>query len=362
MENCNNYFIKNTNELCESVSVPLSCCNVYISSITNLESLKYFNSISNLKLCALDPIELYCEDVIDTTNIKYLTNLKSLFIENNDHIESIDLSNLKNLQTLFISSCHLLKNITGLNKLENLLDLVIYDVPNLDRTFYSNLVSFVSKKNFNKLILDINSYPMLSEEELKVLKTNNACFSEKIGFRDNYVYTFKMMEEFHKKIMNVYIDVHSKAKDLDSSLYRMYQYVKNINYDESSLNKRNEYVLEGGKFYKFNNRYKSTNSSYKALMKNKAVCEGSVNLLRYLYKLENIDLYPVFCEVNGLSHVAGKAFINGSELYFDPEMDHRLGNNENYMISKKEFIAKHNLLFFRDNFDIIYTSKNKVRE
>lgn len=362
MENRENYFIKNTDELNHSTSVPLSCCDVYISSITNLDSLKYFNTITKLKLCALDSLEFNTDQIIDTTNISYLTNLADLFIENDDHIESLDLSNLSNLKSLFISSCHLLKNITGLENLDKLEELVIYDVPNIDKSFYYSLIKLIENHKLSKIVLDIYSYTLFTDEQLNYLKEQNVCFSEKIGFRDNYIYSFKMMEEYNNKIIDAYNRIHAESKTRDEVLYNIYKYVKNVNYDDDSLEKRKQYIEEGGKFHKFDNKYKSINSSYKALMKNTAVCEGYVNLLRYFYKLENIDLYPVFCEIDNSSHVAGKAFIDGTELYFDPEIDHRFNSDDNFMINKNDFSKIHNMYFIRDNFDIIYSSNNKVRE
>ena len=356
-------FIKNTDELSNNINkVELSDCDVYVSSITNLDSLKYFNSITRLSIGALDSLEL-CEDIIvDTTNLKYLTNLTDLFIENDDHIETLNLYNLNKLKNLFISSCHLLRNINGFENLKNIKTLVVYDVPNLDINFYTKLINYLSNSKIEKIVLDINTYNLFDEKQKEVLKEHNVFFSEKIGIRDNYVFSTKMMEDYNKRVLKVYQAIHENYKNKDEVLHKIYEYVKSINYDEEALAKRQKYILDGGKFHKFNNKFKSINSSYKALMQNAAVCEGYVNLLRYFYKLENVDLYPVFCEYKGQSHVAAKALIDGSELYFDPELDHRFNNDNNYMISKENFNVNHDLLFNRDNFDIIIEVKGKARE
>lgn len=358
-----NLVIRNEEELKLNVDkIFLSDCNVFISSVTNLESFKYFNTITNLKICAIDPIEFNENILIDTSFLNYLHDLKYLSIENDDHIENLNLSKLEHLDTLLIMSCHLLKNIEGLANLHNLRTLVIYDVPNLDRNFYQYLIRIISKTNIDRVILDITTYSLFSKEQLEKLKLYNIYFAEKIGYKDNYIYSLKMMEEYHKRALEVYKQVHSTTDSLSETLKSYYEYVKTVNYDDESLEKRQEYIKNSGKFYKFNNRFKSISSSYKALMQNSAICEGYVNLLRYFYSLENIDLYPVFCYYKNSSHVAGKAFIDGTEVYFDPELDRRFNNNNNYMTIASDFLVNHEINFYRDNFDIIIENNNRVRK
>ena len=362
MQENNRFFIKNTDELNKNVHKNLSDCQVYISSITNLDSLQYFNSIKRLKIQAMDLLEFNEDLIIDTTNLKYLKNLIDLYIENDDHIVNIDLSNFDNLKTLYISSCHLLKDVTSFNNLKNLQNLVIYDVPNINKDFYDLLINSLDELNLEKILLDINTFTLFDESQLEKLKHHNVYFVEKIGLTDNYIFSFKMMEEFHNRIINIYNQIHKEYKNTYDILFKMYEYVRNTCYDDASLEKRQKYILDGGKIYRNSNRYKSINSSYKALMKKSAVCEGYVNLLKYFYKLENVDLYPVFCDYKESSHVAAKAFINGLELYFDPELDHRFNNYNNFMIGINDFLNNHKILFYRDDFDTIEKVRNKVRD
>jgi len=361
MDKDNMIIIRNTSELEHSKMTNCSKLNVYISTITKLCSISRFTDIERLNICAMDPLEFNDENVIDTEDLKSLGNLKTLSIENDDHIEKIDISHFKNIESIQISSCHLLKEISGFSKLENLKELIVYDVPNIDRSFYTEVINLISHQKLSRLIIDINAYLLFNEKELELLKNSGALFSEKIGFSDNYVYTFSMMKRFNSKVLNMYYKLHKLYKTRDEILKSMYSYIKSINYDDASLSKRHQYSQDGGSFKKFDNRYKSINSSYKALMRKSAVCEGYVNLLRYFYSLENIDLYPVFCDYKESSHVAAKAFIDGTEVYFDPELDHRFGNSNNYMISKDEFQRNHSITYFRDNFDLIYSRKPNER-
>lgn len=355
MDRDNILVIRNTSELEHSMAKYCSNFDVYISSITKLSSISRFSDIQRLNICVMDPLEFNDELIIDTEDLKTLSNLKKLSIENDDHIEKLDVSNFVDIESLLISSCHMLKEITGLKYLTNLKELVIYDVPNVDRTFYDEIISLIGHHNLNRFVIDISSYLIFNEEELEILRNSGVLFSEKIGFSDNYVYTYSMMEKFNSKVLNIYYKLHKLYKTRDEVLRSMYSYVKSINYDDASLSKRHQYSQEGGSFKKFDNRYKSINSSYKALMKKKAVCEGYVNLLKYFYALENIELYPVFCDYKHSSHVAAKAFIDGIEVYFDPELDHRFKNSNNYMISKDEFERNHSINYYRDNFDLIYS-------
>lgn len=361
MERSTVLFAKNTDELNSYIKSSPSANELYLSSVTNLDKIDSFHNLQMLKISAFKAIELNSDIKIDASSIKKLEKLKTLYIENDDHIEELSLPCSSNLDTLFISSCHILRYIGNLNQQNKLRNLVIYDVPNLDKGFYSKLIGFLDNSILDRVILDINTYTLFTDEELEKLKEYHVLFAEKIGIRDNYIFTPKMMEDFHSRILEIYKKVHDEYKDLYKILLEYYDYVRNTHYDEESLTKRQKFTLDGGKFYKYSNRYKSINSSYKALMKNNAVCEGYVNLLRYLYNLENVDLYPVFCNYKESSHVAGKAFIDGVEVYFDPELDHRFMNHNNFMISKDEFQRNHDILFYRDNFDIIIEVKNKVR-
>ncbi len=361
MDKNNRLIIRNTSELEHANVVDSSKLEIYLSTITQLCALSRCINVSSLSICVMDPLELNDDIVIDTKCLSSLKNLTFLSIENDDHIKKLDVSNLTNLEELCITSCHLLSEIIGLDKLPNLKELIVYDVPNIDRSFYTDVVSFIKRYRLNRLVLDINAYVIFNEEELELLKKSEILFSEKIGFSDNYVYTFSMMEKFNSKVLNIYYKLHNLYKTRDEILKSIYSYVKSINYDEASLSKRQQYTLDGGTFKKYNNKYKSINSSYKALMKKSAVCEGYVNLLRYFFALENVNLYPVFCDYKDSSHVAAKAFIDGTEVYFDPELDHRFENLNNYMIGKDDFKRNHSITYYRDNFDLIYGRKSVER-
>ena len=364
MENTDKVVIKNADQLNSYINVADSIKEMKISTVTNLDNIDSFCNLTKLEISALNSIELYEDILIDSQKICGLKQLSCLLIENDDHIEKLTLPGVlfTNIDVLSISSCHLLKNIEKLFQQHKLRTLILYDVPNLDKTFYDKLVNFLDYSMLDRVILDINTYTLFSDEQLEKLKEYHVQFAEKIGIRDNYIFTPKMMEEFNKKIIAIYNEVHSKYNHLYDILRDYYKYVKSTEYDAASLEKRHKFTIEGGHFYKYANRYKSINSSYKALMKHSAVCEGYVNLLRYLYNLESVDLYPVFCEFEDSSHVAGKAFLDGMEVYFDPELDHRFNNCNNFMISKSEFERHHDILFYRDNFDIIDNVKNRVRE
>ena len=354
--------IKNTAELFDMIRSSSNEDRLHISSVTKLDDLRLFNNLKELYIYAIDAIEFYEELNIDTVPLGYLVNLKTLYIENDDHIKSLYLRKMKELEKLFISSCHALYNIYDINELGNLKELIIYDVPNIDRNFLNQIVDYINQnKNLEKVLLDINFYNFFDEEQLNILKERGVKFIEKIGQRDNYVYSFNMMEKLNKRVLEVYNKIHNEYKDREQILYAMYEYVKGTEYDDEGLLKRQEYIINGGSFKKFYNRYKAISTTYTTMMKRKAICEGYINLLRYFYNLEGIDLYPVICSYKNQSHIAGKALVNGAELYYDPELDHRFKNHNNYNISKEEFLRNHEIQFSRDNFDEMKNDKGKSR-
>lgn len=358
----NIHFIKNTAELFDMANSSNQVSKLHISSVTELDDIKHFTKLQELYIYALNAIEFYEEKEIDTVPLGYLVNLRSLYIENDDHIKSLYLRKLQSLEKLFVSSCHSLYNIFDLRSLRNLKEIIIYDVPNIDREFLNTLVDYINMSDeLENVLLDINFYNFFDEFQLQALKNKHVRFVEKIGQMDNYVYSFKMMEELNKKVLEVYNEFHREYKTQEDILFSLYEYVKHIEYDEEGLHKRNEYIHNGGSFKKFYNRYKAINSTYSAMMKKKAVCEGYINLLKYFYNLENVDLYPVICLYKNSSHVAGKALINGVELYYDPELDKRFGNHNNYNISKEEFLRNHDIIFSRDDFDQMKKNKGRSR-
>lgn len=354
---------KNTDELS---NIALNHCNIeklILSSVTNLDELKKFTNLKELCVFAMNALELYEELNFDTSSLDYLYNLENISFENDDHITNLHLNNKNKLKSLFISSCHSLKNIIGLKDLKELKELVIYDVPNIDISVVNSIIELVKNNdNLMRIYLDINFYNDFDENELNLLKEKNALFTEKIGKDDNYVYSFNMMEEFNKRVLEIYKQVHKNYQDLYDVLKEEYKIVKETEYDYESLSKRDNYILKGGQFYKYCNRYKAINSAYSALMKKKAVCEGYVNLLRYFYKLEGVNLYPMICLYKDQFHVVGKALIGGIELYFDPQLDNAFGNLNNFGISFEEFQRNHSIFFSRDNFDRFENKDKNVRE
>ena len=363
MKDFSTYQARNALELSQFSPVAKSLQSIELSTITDLTELSRFTSLKHLKVYAMSLIELYEDNLIDTSTLSCLPNLQSFVLENDDHVRELCLRNKKELKTLSITSCHNLRTISGLKSLTNLQELVIYDTPNIDLDFLTSLVEFINEHpNLNRIVLDINFFNFFNESQLEILRYNGVCFAEKIGIRDNYIFSFNMMKEYNKRILKVYEEIHSRCKKSDDILFAIYEYVKNTDYDDESLLNRHKYLENGGKIYRFDNRYKSVNSSYSALIRKKAVCEGYVNLLKYFYKLEGVDLYPVICEYKEQSHVAAKALINGIELYFDPELDHRFNNHNNYGISKDEFLRNHDISFYRDNFDHLSTNSGDARK
>jgi len=363
MKNAEDFKILNSYQLSQAIPKAKSYTKMHLSSITMLDDIVNFSNLKELNISAMNSLELYEKISVDTLPLVHLENLEKLYIENDDHISKLYLGRMKKLKSLFVSSCHTLNDIYDLKHLENLEELIIYDVPNIDKTLLNELVEFVKESvNLRNVLVDINFFNYFNNKQLKVLKENSVRFVEKLGLYDNYIYSFKMMEDFNKKVLEIYNFIHDRYKDFDDVLFKEYQFVKNTEYDYEALAKRVDYTENGGKFYKYCNRYKAINSSYTTLMKKRAVCEGYVNLLKYFYNLEGVNLYPVTCYYNNQFHVAAKALINGVELYFDPELDNRFNNHNNYGISNAEFLRNHDTCYKRDNFDRFENINERVRE
>ena len=177
---------------------------VNFESIADLVHFPHLRSLS-LKGSSYNNIlpEVHYDDcsiinhITDFSPLRFLTNLEELIIENDLHIETLDLTPFSKLRTLIIVNNPLLKDVKGLDQLLNLECIIMYgnaittplDVP----SFAYN--TRLSKTN----ILDIGMYlPMIgySREGAKKLKDleisgiSKVSFAEKSGFLSHFYAIF----------------------------------------------------------------------------------------------------------------------------------------------------------------------------
>ena len=134
----------------------------------------------------------------------------------------------------------------------------------------------------------------------------------------------------------------------------LYNYVINhLEYDTEELRKRDNVILTDEKIIKvYKNKYKFINSSYRAFLEGKVVCEGYVNMLIYLLDLINVEARNVYCTVKNMNsnvegyynHSAIKIKIDGNWYYFDPQLEEKNQKNNYFMKTEEEFKMTHNIL------------------
>jgi hypothetical protein len=156
-------------------SSKIESINISCSGMRDLEWLSLFPNTTSF--------EIECKDLIDNKGLRFLTGLRELNIKN-CLIKSIaDLSELHLLERLSINECHMLKDLNGLEKLDNLISFHISDCENLEdisgwlsnkKQEFDTSFSFFDLKNLKRMgdmshignLIEIKLYNAFNQELL----------------------------------------------------------------------------------------------------------------------------------------------------------------------------------------------------
>lgn len=308
-----------------------------VSTITNLELLKCFNNLKHLTIRCLDDIEYTVNPIIDYKILNQLSNLEELNIISNDNIKSLDISNLE-LKKLTLVGNHNLKQIKI--KTDNLEELIISDNPDFNLNFDNSMLNNI--ENIKKVLLDINLFH-------KINCTNNIKFVEKISVGSFYFYSAKMVKSMYNlvnKIIKKYNECNISEELIIELIYK--NIVEKLNYDYENLEKRDNYIKNYKNISNYNNKYKSINSSYKAITNKNVVCEGYVGLFKYFLSLMGYKSVTVYCKekdnINALQHAALRYQKENEWLFCDPQLEEKNKPLKFFNLTKEEFEQKYELL------------------
>lgn len=315
-------------------------CNTPIYFFDDLKNIRTIN-ISNV-------INSNKEENIDYNAINQFVNLETLIISHNINLRSLNLSNLKKIKNLIIVGNENLEVLKGLNNINSLNNAIIVGngIRHIDKfkEFLDNNL------DCHMLKLDINLYHDLMKQHIEIDKYKLG-FAEKISVGELYHLDTKMMANLYFKGIQVLSGIINNTMSDEEKIEKIYKFIiQKLRYDFEDLEKRNNYVYTHN-IGIYDNDYKDINSSYKALIEYKAVCEGYANLFKFLLNIEGIESETIVCfyknsneKFEYLNHTANKIWLNNEWLYCDPQLEDNINNLRFFLKTRDEFSNTHILI------------------
>lgn len=328
-------------KMLETLKIDVNIPVFFIEELNGIRAINILN-IANTKT----------ECVLDYSDINKYTNLEILIISHNPNIRSLDVSKLTKLTNLILIGNHNLKELKGIESLKDLDRVLIVgnNIKHLDgaKSFLEN-----NKEDTKMFMLDVNLYQDLLNQNINPDKYNIS-FAEKISVGELYHLDNKMMHDLYYKSIQILSGLLKDDMDIEERVLRIYKFIVNrLHYDFENLDKRNNYVYSHD-INVYDNAYKDINSSYKAIMDYKVVCEGYANLFKFLLNIENIDAENVVCYLNDsnkefefYNHTASRVKINNEWLYCDAQLEKDSNHLQYFLKTKEEFEKTHKLPEFK---------------
>lgn len=328
-----------------------------INSTTNIKGINDLKGLKKLRIGKMFNDEYDYPGFVDYSYIETMDNLEELFISDNVNIKSLNLSNLKKLKTLVITFNSNLQEIIGLEKLPNLEKLIIvgnkFDCIENMEAFFNNTVH--TKVN----VLGVEFYhrtigiPQLYMQYKALFenKQTSLMFAENTSVGGLYFYSPSMINNIYKKSLKILLPImDERVSDIDKVRY-IYEYViSNVQYDRDGLSKRDDelYAHFFPKPFENDNRYREINSSYHAIQRKKAVCEGYSNMMNLLLGILGIRSETIVCKLKNdsasyLNHSANKILINDNWYYCDAQKEMDVNKLQYFCKSKQDFLETHSL-------------------
>lgn len=328
----------------------LSVKAVELTNCYNIEDLIKLPNLTKLYIKSIDYNEIVAyynyeesqaiNHINDFSVISNLLNLEELVIANDLYITSLDISNLKKLNKLILISNPKLKEITGLDKLENLVNVTMYgndlSVDNFD------IKSFVDQTMLSdENTLDISMYLSLIKNNSSIAKdlmnmeisgTSFMRFGEKSGLFNYVCLSLRDLYDMYNSLDMLFKNENVYSMSDEDKILFAYTYVlNNVMFSKELIEKRNiEYQSLKERFGKIPDKYKKTlnniHSSYYAYYFKKANCEGRVNLLVFMLQMLGIHAQNVHCHDKrskndtGSNHSIVRVNLNNDNLYLDPSI------------------------------------------
>ena len=286
---------------------------------------------------------------------------------------------MKNLKKLELINNMNLKEVIGLNETENLEKILLSKngTGSLELREF-DIMSTVENRKLKEVILDVDMYPNLIKkfphlaEKIEEYEKNNErvytwienkivynCWANKFSTRNLKEMDIKVEEILQNIIEPEYTEIEKTLA--------IYNYITdNVDYDYKMLefdermqkDVRYSLFLEGrsnkSSYSIINKRILGKQSSFNAIMKGKAVCQGYAQMMHYMLTKENIESREIGCiadpiieeqelEDKGIDHSVIRVKTDDEWYYYDPTWDTGKTKYEYAYKTKDEFYKKHTL-------------------
>lgn len=323
-----------------------------IEKLSNLESL----TILGVNLNSFQSDVSAQNTILDFSYINQISSLKQLNIFYDNTLETLDISNLTNINSIRLFCNSRLRKIVGLDSQTNLKQVVICGCQIVDIGDVKKYIDNTQDVATNVLDISMffslfqkNSMKMHLKEKMYANLTNIS-FGEHIYFGDEmYIMDFYQMTDLYNRATRILRELSLEQMDDYQKVKTIYEYIiKHLKYDYEGLQYRDEnygrirYMSGEEKEYFFR-RLANMNSSFGAITRKKAVCDGYVNLMRLLLRICGIASQTVICSKNEQLHSAIRFEIDGKIYYADPEQDQKNKNNHFFGLTYDEFSSIYTL-------------------
>lgn len=341
-----------------------------IDKLPNLRSLTIYSYPSS-NLAEFDPLQI--NTITDFSLLSNLTHLEELKIYNDNFLSLLDINNLTNLNTIVLCNNVNLKTLIGLDEKTKLKSVVL--INNGLRSIGNTKKYIINTTNTPENILDVKLFPNLFgsrhnrlflENRLKEALTN-ITFGEKITFADDkYILSYEQTKNMYFRALKILRQLNVYMGNWES-IKKIHNYTAfSVEYDDEGLEYRSMAYLNllqipsDNKEY-FLKRLKLMNTSYAAIVNKKAVCEGFVNMMRFILSIIDVETSLVNCSYEGseFNHAAIKFKYDDVWYYADPERQRKSEEIDKFGYTLEEFKEIYNIPI-KEQIDNLENARGRV--
>ena len=357
-----------------------------LEKLQNLKKLSIISGDSNLyakiengEIDEESPYYREKNNIDDFNMLGKLKNIEELRIESEENLYELDVTKLKKLKKLELINNMNLKEVIGLNETENLEKILMSKngTGNLELKEF-DIMGAVENRKLKEVILDVDVFPNLIKkfpqlvEKIEKYEENNEKVYTWIENKSTYEhwenkFSTRDVKEMDRKVAEILQNIiEPEYTEIEKTL-AIYNYITdNVDYDYKMLefdermqkDVRYSLFLEGrsnkSSYSIINKRILGKQSSFNAIMKGKAVCQGYAQMMHYMLTKENIESREIGCiadpiieeqklEDKGIDHSVIRVKTDDEWYYYDPTWDTGKTKSEYAYKTKDEFYKKHTL-------------------